>query len=167
MFSILIAAAMASQSEPAVNIGEDVPPPDIVKDLAAPPVFEREKPVDCGCEEAAPALAYLEGFVVDAELTLGADGRSINDRQATIFDVLQGQDIVAMNVRGRTKIFHSANRKQCGVTFDYGKKYRVPVRKTEDGKFETDLCLVSGKAGKPAPKAGSEPTEKNDKPKSE
>lgn len=93
---------------------------------------------ECRCPDLDDTtLIILEGLVVDAEATLSADGLSPADRQATIFDV-NGSNI---NVIGRTKIWHSTKTKQCGVIFDYGKKYSVATRRTEQG-FETDACLM-------------------------
>ena len=94
----------------------------------------------CTCTAETP-YAVLEGYVVDAEVTLGADRLSINERQATIIDIPPGASSVAS---GRTRIWHSNDLKACGVEFDYGKKYSIPVRQSDDGEFETDKCLMDG-----------------------
>ncbi len=94
----------------------------------------------CSCRDALRSpLIHFEGIVVDAEVTVAPDGRTPNDRQATIFDIQPGN---AAGVRGRTRIFHSSDTKKCGVVFDYGKSYNLTVRKTADGQYETDWCLM-------------------------
>lgn len=96
----------------------------------------------CACPETPETpFAVLEGYVVDAEVTLGDDRLSINERQTTIFDIPPG---ASAGTSGRTRIWHSNNLKACGVEFDYGKKYSVPVRQLDDGDFETDKCLMGG-----------------------
>ncbi len=108
-------------------------------DLAAPPIQIRKAP-ECTCTDETPdGVLVLSGLVVDAELTLAEDGRSPNERQATIFDVSAAN---ALNARGRTKIWHSTNPASCGLTFDYGLQYSVAVRRTENGALETDECLM-------------------------
>ena len=93
---------------------------------------------ECRCPDRDDsALIILEGLVVDAEVTLSADGLSPADRQATIFNISRS----SASVSGRTKIWHSTKEKQCGVNFDYGKKYEVVARRLEQG-FETDACLM-------------------------
>ncbi len=79
--------------------------------------------------------------MVDAEVTLSADGLSPADRQATIFNVTSS----STDIEGRTRIWHATKPSQCGVTFDYGKKYSVVARETAEG-FETDACLMRSKA---------------------
>ncbi len=116
--------------------------------LGAAPVIRKAPGKTCQCpERREPGVIILEGLVVDAEVTLGPDGRSINDRQATIIDVVKSSD----DVKGRTRIWHTTSEESCGVTFDYGKTYIIPVRKTEDGALETDRCLmpVRGRSGRP------------------
>lgn len=118
-------AAMALQSE------------DAAADVQFPEPSVR---APCHCPDAMePGLVYLEGLVVDAELTVAPDGRTPNDRQATVFDIKPGN---AVGVSGRTRIFHSNNTNKCGVVFDYGKQYELVVRKTGDGQYETDKCLM-------------------------
>ena len=81
----------------------------------------------------------ITGFVIDAEVVLGADKRSVEERMATIFDVTSSSD---PSIKGRTKIWHNVSEDSCGVTFDYGKKYSVPARQSEEGELETDSCLM-------------------------
>ena len=111
-------------------------------DLAAPPQLYAEPRLRASCvcrdEDAADDVVRLEGLVVDAEVTLGAGGRAANDRQATVFDVSGG----AAEISGRTRIWHSTRAENCGVTFDYGRKYRLAARRTEEGLLETDECLM-------------------------
>lgn len=107
-----------------------------------PEIEDKTNFILCGCAKAAAPDMILEGLVVDAEVTLAPGGRSPNERQATIFNVLKatGEDLTKA-IDGRTRIFHNTTPGACGVTFDYGKRYSVAVRKTETGALETDLCL--------------------------
>jgi|GEM_PF-6326712 len=107
--------------------------------LGAAPVIRNPPGKTCECPDARePGIIILEGLIVDAEVTLGPDRRSINDRQATIIDVAKSGD----GVKGRTRVWHTTSEETCGVTFDYGRTYKIPVRETEDGDFETDQCLM-------------------------
>ena len=108
----------------------------------AAPAKEQKKPsirfTECRCpDQDETAFIILKGVVVDAEVTLSPDGLSAADRQATIINVSGSND----GAKGRTKIWHSTKEVQCGVNFDYGKKYSIAARKTEKG-FETDACLM-------------------------
>jgi len=88
----------------------------------------------CKCIDAKPSVKSFDGVVIDAALFLGTDGRFVADRQATIFRVVDGLD-------GETvKVFHSTKPEQCGLSFDYGKEYRIAVR-SEKGIYETDYCI--------------------------
>ncbi len=108
-------------------------------DLAAPPIEIRRAP-ECTCpDEIDQDLLILRGLVVDAEITLAPDGRSPNERQATIFDIKPNNDF---DIEGRTRIWHSTNESQCGLSFDYGLQYSLIVRRTEEGAIETDACLM-------------------------
>ncbi|MEM8771823.1 MAG: hypothetical protein AAGD92_09275 [Pseudomonadota bacterium] len=103
-----------------------------------PPQIRKPPEKTCTCSgEAEPGLRQIEGFVVDAEVTLASDGRSANDRQATIF--APG----SVGNAERIRVFHFTSAKNCGVTFDYGKKYTLTVRTLEDGALETDRCLTT------------------------
>lgn len=113
-------------------------------DIAAPPVQIRKNPACTCAAEAEQDLLTLRGLVVDAEITLAPDGRSPNERQATIFDIKPNND---SDVEGRTRIWHSTKKSNCGLTFDYGLQYSLIVRRTEEGALETDACLM--------PEAGS------------
>ncbi len=111
--------------------------------LTAPPVLRKAPVKTCTCTVARePGLIILEGLIVDAEVTLAPDRISINDRQATIMDVAKSSD-GDNDIQGRTRIWHTTSEKSCGVRFDYGRTYKVAVRTTEDGEFETDQCLIS------------------------
>lgn len=105
------------------------PPPN-----ARPPEVREVSRCICNASRKIPEF-NIEGFVIDAEVTLGADRRSVEDRMATIFDTEDN---------GRTKVHHYVSDENCGVTFDYGKKYTVAVRRDEDGELETDRCLMGG-----------------------
>lgn len=111
-------------------------------DLAAPPRLYGQDPTapQCVCTDEAPTdFIKLEGLVIDAEVTLASNGRSTNDRQATIFDVAHASKD---DVKGRTKVWHSTLVGQCGVTFDYGRRYTLAARKSETGELETNECLM-------------------------
>ncbi len=126
---ISFVAVLAMFLQPAPEVG--VRPPSSRK---APSIRFSE----CRCpDQDETAFVILEGLVIDAEVTLSADGLSPADRQATIFNI-NGSNA---SLKGRTKIWHSTKEKQCGVNFDYGKKYAVAARRTEQG-FETDACLM-------------------------
>lgn len=108
-------------------------------DLGAPPPDVPKAP-ECRCPEAPEeAVVFLRGLVVDAEVTVAPDGRSPNERQATIFTITPSAD---HNYKGRTRIWHTTKTESCGITFDYGLQYLVAVRRTEDGALETDECLM-------------------------
>ncbi|GJL92099.1 hypothetical protein [Hyphococcus sp.] len=104
----------------------------------APPTVR--KAPDCTCPASSSPDVVIKGYVIDAEVTLGADRRSVEDRMATIFDVKYSTDD---DFSGRTRIWHHVSAEYCGVTFDYGKKYTVKARYDEDGELETDACLMS------------------------
>ncbi len=107
--------------------------------LSAPPVLRKVPANTCTCADVRePGIIILQGLIVDAEVTLAPDRLSINDRQATIMEVAKSTG----GVKGRTRIWHTTSEKTCGVTFDYGRTYKVAVRRAEDGKFETDQCLM-------------------------
>ena len=141
LFSIIALFAFAQLGATSPSAG--VPQTDVLGDRSAPARTDRVQIILCGCASAAPADLTVEGLVVDAEVLLGPDGRSALDRQATVFNVLPStRPDRAGDVKGRTRIFHSTAERKCGVAFDYGKNYRVPVRRTEDGALETDFCLI-------------------------
>lgn len=112
-------------------------------DLAAPPQLYGKDPTEprCVCidDQTPKEFITLKGLVVDAEVTLSANRLSTNDRQTTIFDVTQASN---NETSGRTRIWHSTLVGQCGVTFDYGRRYTLAVRKSETGQLETDECLM-------------------------
>ncbi len=120
--------AMAQASAPAIH--DDSPIPDLTEALSPPPmqIQPRSK---CSC----PAEPEQEVLI---QVTLAADGLSPADRQATIFNITRSGN---HDLKGRTKIWHSTIRNQCGVTFDYGRKYKLSVRMIE-GAIDTDACLM-------------------------
>lgn len=103
----------------------------------APPTIR--KPPACTCSGKERPDVTFSGYVIDAKVTLGADRRSIEDRMATIFDVKYSDD---STISGRTPVWHDVSAENCGVTFDYGKKYSVMARWGENGELETDRCLM-------------------------
>lgn len=107
-------------------------------DLTAPPAVIEDNP-DCTCPAGSAADLVLSGYVIDAIIIPGADLRTYEARMATIFDVSSSSD---EGVTGRTEVWHAFGEAACGVSFDYGKKYTVSARWSEDGEIETDACLM-------------------------
>ena len=105
----------------------------------APPTIR--KAPSCTCTGKEKPDVTFNGYVIDAEVILGADQRSVEDRMATIFDVKYSDD---STISGRTRLWHDVSEENCGVTFDYGKKYSVMARWGENGELETDSCLMDG-----------------------
>ncbi len=166
MFLALLAAfAMTQADTPAI----DPDAPGVVADLTAPPKLNRARAILCSCAKAIAPDYLLTGLVIDAELVLGADMRSAADRQATVFNILSAMKNGApIELSDRTKIFHGTNTGKCGVRFDYGKQYMVYARKTEDGVYETDYCLMNAAFGSSEPEGGEpENAENAPTPKSE
>lgn len=95
----------------------------------------------CVCKAAEGDPVRFLGIASDAQLTLGADGLSAEDRQATIFTVMR---VKTGDVKSPAKVFHSTNPAKCGISFDYGKRYEI-VGVLKDGAIETDWCQM----GKP------------------
>ena len=94
----------------------------------------------CECPpELDPNPIILQGLVIDAMVTLAPGGLSVNERQATVFDVSSSTD---KKFKGRTPVWHSNIPDNCGLTFNYGSKYKIAARKNEEGKLETDQCLM-------------------------
>ena len=136
MLIAALSAAMVAQASPA--------------ELTEPPQLRKPASPQCVCAvEGDTDNITLEGLVVDAEVTLAPDRRSTNARQATIFDVARASE---QGVRGRTRVWHTTVIEQCGVAFDYGRRYTVAARRTETGDLETDECLMRSlsPAGGPA-----------------
>jgi hypothetical protein len=104
---------------------------------APPPSLDRQSA--CACPASVKPDVTISGYVIDAQMLLGANRRSVEERMATIFDVKQSSD---PDISGRTKVWHNVKEDLCGVTFDYGKKYSVPARYGENGELETDACLM-------------------------
>ncbi|WDI30217.1 hypothetical protein PUV54_09615 [Hyphococcus flavus] len=106
-------------------------------DPYAPPEVIDAPSCVCPATTERPDVIF-SGFVIDAEVTLGSDRRSVEDRMATIFDVKWSNN---GEIEGRTRLWHTTLDATCGVTFDYGKKYSVAARWL-DGDLETDRCLM-------------------------
>ena len=77
----------------------------------APPAIR--KPSSCTCNGRGKVDVVIKGFVVDAEVILAADRRSVEDRMATIFDV---EYSTGGDFKGRTRIWHHVSAENCGVT---------------------------------------------------
>jgi len=130
-FALPLGASAFAQNDDDAQGGADY--------LSKPEITIRKGSI-CQCpDEVEDGVLILIGLVVDAEITLAADGISVNDRQASIFNINPSS---TNDYKGRTKIWHSSNKAQCGMTFNYGAKYTLTVRKTEDGALETDACLM-------------------------
>ncbi len=110
------------------------------RDLTAVPTIRKPpEPPKCTCpDEYETGAILLKGLVVDAEMTASPDGSYANDWMATIFDISYASDGAAS---GRTRIWHSNAPGKCGLSFDYGRIYKLAVREGEDG-YETDKCLM-------------------------
>lgn len=94
----------------------------------------------CSCANADKSnLVSFTGIASDAQMTLGADGRSAEARQATIFRVLKGK---GADVPDPAKVWHVTDPAKCGVKFDYGKRYQVTAVKKENGDLETSYCVM-------------------------
>ncbi|HNR75608.1 MAG TPA: hypothetical protein PKM48_00635 [Parvularculaceae bacterium] len=92
----------------------------------------------CANKPEGEEVAFT-GVVTDAEMTLGADGRSAKERQATVFRILKGS---SEKVPDPAKVWHVTNPSKCGVTFDYGKRYDVVAVRKENGELETSYCVM-------------------------
>lgn len=94
----------------------------------------------CSCANVDKSnLVSFIGIASDAEMTLGADGRSAEARQATIFRVLKGE---GAGVPDPARVWHVTDPAKCGVKFDYGKRYRVTAVRKENGDLETSYCVM-------------------------
>ncbi len=120
-------------------------------DIMTPPVLRKVEISKCVCRDNPEIeTVSLKGLVVDAEVSLGPDGKTAADRQATFFNVFVSDE---KQLRGRTKVWHLTDPDNCGISFDYGRQYSIAVRKNDEGELETDLCLAKPKqpdAAKPA-----------------
>jgi len=117
----------------ALNINASLDP-----DPYAPPEIKELPSCVCPSTRERPDLMF-SGYVVDAEVMLGSDRRSVEDRMATIFDVSWSND---GDIEGETRLWHPTSAETCGVSFDYGKKYSVAARWSGGGELETDKCLM-------------------------
>ena len=94
----------------------------------------------CSCANKTDGeRVNFTGIVTDAELMLGADRRSTQPRQATIFRVLKGG---GENVPDPAKVWHVTDPANCGVTFDYGKRYEIVAVENDRGELETSYCVM-------------------------
>ncbi len=122
----------------AFMAASEVPGPNLVPDLTEVP--ERNAVDSCVCPASIEqAEVSFSGYVIDAEVILGSDRRSVEDHMATIFDVKWSSN---GDIKGRTRLWHTTSPASCGVSFDYGKKYSVAARWSEEGDLETDACLM-------------------------
>ena len=96
----------------------------------------------CRCAAPTADVLTFTGAVADAELRLGADGRSVAEIQTTVFTIVDSDDIG----EDRVRVSHPTTPEKCGVAFDYGKRYEIRAVR-EDGDLRTDYCLL----GKPSP----------------
>ena len=116
----------------------NAPQTDPVRDLTeVPEDLDTEKCI-CPARREYPDVTFT-GYVIDAEMRLGSDKRSVEERMATIFDVKESNN---SDVMGRTRLWHNVSDDQCGVSFDYGRKYDIAARWSDDGDLETDRCLM-------------------------
>ncbi|MEM6413763.1 MAG: hypothetical protein AAF720_03810 [Pseudomonadota bacterium] len=81
------------------------------------------------------------GLVQDARLSLAPGGLSVLPRQRTVFKVISSKD---RSIKDTVEIWHETKPQDCGITFNYGKRYRVPLRRVKGG-LETDYCLTPEK----------------------
>lgn len=95
----------------------------------------------CVCEATGEAeVVRFRGAAVDAIVAVGPDGRTPQDRQATLFTLMRPVKGLAAPV----KVWHLKNPHKCGVTFDYGKLYDVVAVKSGE-ELETSYCLMPKK----------------------
>ncbi|MEO1013937.1 MAG: hypothetical protein AAFX08_01995 [Pseudomonadota bacterium] len=121
----IVAAMLLAQAGPAVPSG----PPDIIR----PDPY-----ADCVCADGEPSgVIEIDGLVQDAELRLGPDGRSVLPEQATIFQIISSTDEA---VSGQAKVHHPTRPSECGLTFDYGKRYKVRALREGD-RLVSNYCL--------------------------
>lgn len=108
-------------------------------DAAAAPATRSFDPyLLCVCPEIdRTKIVRFSGYVTDAQLTLGPDGKSVLDRQATIFESVKS----ASDIGDRVKLWHNIKPEKCGLSFDYGKRYEIVAIRIDD-KVETDACLM-------------------------
>ena len=128
--SILLALLVTMQS--AQN--------DALRD--APTVIKTEAKRECTCTQPAADNTdeiIVHGLVTGARLFLAPDGLKPADRQATIFSVSKSLPRKVVNT-SEQPIYHNTNTTKCGITFDYGRTYKIAVRKNEKGELETDFC---------------------------
>ncbi len=136
---MLLAAVLLAQA--TINLQGDVRVP--APETAAPPPPTTEAYVEdpyrlCICPATPPddVVTFL-GSPKDAELSLAPDGLSVLPRQATIFSVLDDQKAA---LGEEVKVWHVTKPADCGLTFEYGKRYQVNATRV-DGALETSWCL--------------------------
>lgn len=94
----------------------------------------------CSCAGVDKSqLISFTGIASDAQMTLKADGRSAEPRQATIFRVLNGANA---DLPDPAKVWHVTDPAKCGVRFDYGKRYDIVAQRKENGDLETSYCVM-------------------------
>lgn len=122
----------------ALLVQTETPPPAAP---SPPPLLPEKDPyAECRCPASAEeAATSFVGVAKDARLRLGPDGRSVLPRQATVFSVISADDS-SIRVGADVSVWHVTAPADCGVTFDYGRRYEIRARKADDG-LETDWCL--------------------------
>ena len=115
----------------AQQVGSDGPP-EVREAPKADPHLR------CRCsDEPEEGLISVTGVVKDARLTLAPGGKSVIDRQETIFQLIRASED---GLDAEVAIAHPIKPENCGVMFDYGRQYTVMAR-TVDGELETDWCI--------------------------
>ena len=107
------------------------------------PILQTPPAPKCVCSAPHPSDAFIEGYVIDAELTLAPSGLDVNSRQATVFDVHSSRvnQKLLGKIVGKTHVWHSSDLGACGLRFDYAKKYKVFVTKGDNGDWEANRCM--------------------------
>jgi hypothetical protein len=77
----------------------------LAQDPYAPPELKQLPACVCPSPQERPDVMF-SGYVIDAEVTLGSDRRSVEDRMATIFDVKWSDD---GELEGRTRLWHATS----------------------------------------------------------
>lgn len=107
--------------------------------LTAPPQTREVDPyLLCRCDDETEAdVTTITGIVRDAELRLAPDGLSVLPEQVTIFSVIKSSD---PSIGKEVRIHHKTRPKDCGLSFDYGKRYDIRATR-KDSVLETNWCL--------------------------
>lgn len=142
-FSAALLGVMLARSDMLLALPADGTPSPQVQQAGSIDYAVRRPPTpdpyaQCMCKDVAKddIVRSFIGVVVDAQLFLGTDGKSVTDRQATIFRIIDGEKSETV------KVFHPTEPARCGLQFDYGKEYKINVRKNAK-VIETDYCISS------------------------